>query len=371
MFHSGNFFSGYKPSFYYYPIIFVILLSYQCSKNPIISDKKSATSLSSNWETISNPDSVGWSSEKLEEARYYSRTIQTAAVMIIYDGKVLYQWGEVAHKFKVHSCRKSLLSALYGIHVDNGNIDLSKTMGELGIDDIPPSLSELEKTATIRMLLQARSGIYHPAAAEVPSMQNNRPERYSHAPGTFYYYNNWDFNALGTIFNQETGTDLFEEFKRSIADPIGMEAFLVDDCKYEYELVSIHPAYKFRMTARDMARFGLLFLQKGKWNGVQIISEDWITESTSSYSEVNNNGEINGYGYMWIIAIDTGDHLPNVDLPVGSYAAAGAGGHWCIVIPDYNLVIVHRVNTDIGHDVLDHEVGLLIKKILDAKIRQY
>ncbi|MGD1987249.1 MAG: hypothetical protein PVF30_12220, partial [Desulfobacterales bacterium] len=107
------------------------------------------------WEQIENPDSVGWSSEKLREACEYSQTIQTAAVVIIYRGKVLYHWGEIDRKFWVHSIRKPFLSALYGIHVDEGNIDLSKTMGELGINDYPNQLKPAEKTATVRMLLQS------------------------------------------------------------------------------------------------------------------------------------------------------------------------------------------------------------------------
>ncbi len=140
------------------------------------------------WEMISSPESVGWSTEGLRQAYDFAQNIQTAAVMIIYDGRVLYYWGDITRKFLVHSCRKSFMSALYGIHVAEGNIDLTKTVGELGIDDLSP-LTELEKTATVRMLLQARSGVYHPAACESQGMKDSRPERHSHAPGTFWYYN--------------------------------------------------------------------------------------------------------------------------------------------------------------------------------------
>ena len=332
----------------------------RCSDNPVDSTEKQGIS-PSNWEIISNSDSAGWSSKKLEEAENYSRTIQTAAVMIIFDGKLLYQWGEVARKFKLHSCRKSLMSALYGIHVDNGNIDLSETMAELGIDDTPPFLSDLEKTATIRMLLQSRSGIYHPAAAMSSA---NPPERNSHEPGTYWYYNNWDFNTLGTIFEQETGTKIFEEFKRSIANPIGMEDFLIDDGYYTYNLVSIHPSYGFYMTARDLARFGLLFLQKGKWDDKQIISEEWIEESTTSYSDAGENG---GYGYMWWIAVN-GVHFP-YNVLNGAYSARGQDGHILLIIPDYNLVIVHRVDTFIGNSVSYSEFGRLVRMILNSKIQ--
>jgi CubicO group peptidase (beta-lactamase class C family) len=147
-------------------------------------------------------------------------------------------------------------------------------MEELGIDDNEPSLTPVEKQATVGDLIKARSGIYHPALGESPGMKAKRPKRHSHAPGTFWYYNNWDFNAFGTIFEQETCTKIFEEFDRRIAKPLQMEDFKVDDCRYltsdDYlsyrgagEL-SIHPYYLFRMSTRDLARFGLLFLHQGR-----------------------------------------------------------------------------------------------------------
>jgi CubicO group peptidase (beta-lactamase class C family) len=86
---------------------------------------------------------------------------------------------------------------LYGIHVGRGDIDLDATLAELDIDDITPYLTPIEKTATIRDLLLSRSGIYHEAAGESQSMIDLRPERGSHPPGTYFYYNNRDFNALG------------------------------------------------------------------------------------------------------------------------------------------------------------------------------
>jgi len=161
-----------------------------------------------NWQKAQTPEQLGWSSEKLAEARVYSEKIGSAAVIIVDDGVVVAAWGDVTRKFKCHSMRKSLLSALIGVHVDAGNIDLSKTMKELGIDDYEPSLTLAEKQATVGDLIKARSGIYHEALGENRMMKDMRPARHSHAPGTFWYYNNWDFNALGTIFEQETNNNI-------------------------------------------------------------------------------------------------------------------------------------------------------------------
>src|SRR5207247_606298 len=83
---------------------------------------------------------------------------------------------------------------------------------ELGIDDSEPSLTPEEKKATLGDLLKARSGVYHPALYETPGMKAARPRRSSHAHGTFWYYNNWDFNVLGTVFERQTKNSLFREF---------------------------------------------------------------------------------------------------------------------------------------------------------------
>lgn len=316
------------------------------------------------WERIALPESVGWSSARLQAARDHAATIKTAAVMIILGGRVLDEWGETATKFNIHSIRKSLLSAMYGIHVADGRIDLAKTMEALGADDNEPSLTEMERQATLRDVLKARSGVYHPALYETASMAAARPTRGSHPPGTFWYYNNWDFNVAGTLFERLTKTNLFREFERSIAGPLGMQDYRVEDGQYVTGRDSVYPAYPFRLTARDMARFGLLFLRNGRWGWRQVVPSAWVAESVASYSDAGASG---GYGYMWWVAAN-GKHLPGVSIPDGSYSARGAGGHYILVLPAYDVVIVHRVNTDIqGNAVSAAEFGTLVKLILDAR----
>jgi CubicO group peptidase (beta-lactamase class C family) len=247
------------------------------------------------WQKAKSPELLGWSPEKLAAAQAYSKQIGSAAVMIVEDGIVVDSWGAIARKYQLHSMRKPLMSALIGIHVNEGHIDLSKTMEELGIDDNEPSLTRAEKQATVADLIKSRSGIYHLALGEAPGMKAMRPERHSYAPGTFYYYNNWDFNAVGTIFEQETGAKIFEEFSRRIAKPLQMEDFNVIDCWYDTGTESRHPYYGFRMSARDLARFGLLYLRKGRWKNKQIVSSEWVRESTATHSVI---GSYRGYGYI-------------------------------------------------------------------------
>lgn len=316
------------------------------------------------WEHVPSPESAGWSAEKLRAAQDYSKTIKTSAVMIVVGGLVLDEWGETATRFNVHSIRKSLLTAMYGIHVADGRIDLTKTMADLGMDDNEPSLTPIEKQATLHDLLKARSGIYHPALYETPGMKAARPQRGSHAPGTFWYYNNWDFNAAGAIFERATKNSLFREFKERIADPIGMEDYRLEDGQYVTGADSVYAAYPFRLTARDMARFGLLFAREGRWRWRQLVPAQWVEDSVTPYSDASGSG---GYGYMWWVAAN-GRHVPGVSIPDGSYSARGAGGHYILVIPAYDLVIVHRVNTDVrGNSVSGEEFGRLLKLILDAR----
>ena len=292
------------------------------------------------------PEKVGWSSVKLEEAKAFAEKINSAAVMVLYDGKVFISWGNVAKKYRIHSIRKPLLGALYGIYWGRGKIDLEATLEQLNIDDIPPSLTREEKMASVSDLLKSRSGVYHEAAAESEDMTAARPLRGSHARDTFFYYNNWDFNALGTIFEQVTGAKIFEAFKKEIAEPIGMEDFSLDDCQYSYEeKKSKHPAYNFRMSARDMARFGLLYQRKGNWNGRQIIPPEWIEKSTTAYSAINEEMGL-GYGYMWNVVKPGAGFSKMLFDGMGAFYHTGVGIHALSVLPEPKLVYIYRYDTD-------------------------
>lgn len=323
------------------------------------------------WEVAARPEEQGFSSAKLAAAREYSTTIKTAAVMIVHDGVVVSQWGEVDRKFNTHSIRKSFLATLYGKPVREGKIDLDVTLAKLGLDD-KPALTEEEKKATIRDCLKARSGIYHSALYETEGMKKLKPERSTRAPGTFWYYNNYDFNVSGFIYEKLTGRKIFEAIDQDIAKPIGMEDYSPADGQYVTGEESIYPAYPFRVTARDLARFGLLMLNRGNWNGKQVIDAAWVDESTRYHSDATLSST-SGYGYMWWVARDHNKfpHLPHAKIPEGSYSARGAGGHHVLVIPAYKLVIVHRVNTDTGvrHEVSSANFGRLVQQILAARVQ--
>ncbi len=362
---------------YYAPVLttFFVLLLTACAATTY-TQKTYAREIypGQTWLKYSQPEQAGFSSKKLAHAENFANQIGSAAVMVIYKGAVLADWGDIEKRYMCHSVRKSLLSALYGIYVEKGDVDLQKTMAQLSIDDKPP-LTETEKKSRIIDLLKARSGVYHAAAYETASMKKRRPERGSHEPGTFYYYNNWDFNVLGYIFNKLTGSCIFEKFKSCFAEPLQMQDYRVRDGYYHLEKHhSIYPAYPFRLSARDMARFGLLFLRNGKWKGKQILTEDWIKKSTAQYS-ISTRSKNSGYGYLWwIVKVEPFKSL-------GAYAARGYGGHSIMVVPGADMVFVHRVNTwwDLdfsscikqqGDEVGKSQRLKLFKMILDAKISE-
>lgn len=257
---------------------------------------------------------------------------------MVHQGRIVAQWGDPAVKTPLASARKSLLSALFGNAVERGDINLKQTLAELGIDDNEPSLSAEERSATVRDLLEARSGIYHAALYETPSMAARRPQRASHAPGTFWYYNNWDFNTFGAIYEHATRHSIFDALANEVARPIGMQDYQPSDGKYVTGAASVYPAYPIDMSARDLARFALLYLHKGKWQDQQIVPAHWVEESTKSYSAADFAA---GYGYLWWIGFNN-SIAPAVTLPPGSFSALGYGGQYAFVIPAFDLAVVHR-----------------------------
>lgn len=289
------------------------------------------------------PATQGFSQEGVDQAIAYAKQEGSTSGMIVRHGMVVAEWGNVSARSNLYSARKSLMSALIGIAVARGQIRLDATLAQLGIDDNAPSLSPTEKQATVRMMLEARSGIYHPTVYETAAMQAAKPPRYSHSPGEFWYYNNWDFNTVGAIYRQATGNDIFTALKQEIADPIGMQDYRPSDGHYvSGEPATRYPAYPLNMSTRDLARFALLYLHNGRWRDRQIIPAAWVAESTRSYS----NTPTGGYGYMWWTSTPAhGPRGPDAALERATYWADGHLGQYAVVVPSLDLVVVSRVDS--------------------------
>ena len=315
------------------------------------------------WDSIAQ--NAPWSRDSLRAIGEYVRSTGSGAVMVVDDGRVVAAWGEPARRFPLASVRKSLLHALLGTELARGTLSTSATLAQLGIDDEPP-LTSAERSAHLSDLLASRSGIYHASAFEPSSMRSNRPARGSAAPGERWFYNNWDFNALGTIFEHASGRKIFDAFGERIARPLEMEDYSASDGEYQLEPVSRHAAYLFRMSARDLARFGVLYMRRGAWGSAQLLPQEWVAAGVQAQSDAGTAG---AYGQLWWVARD-GMLVPGVLVDSGAFAARGAGPHYLIVIPTRRLVIVHLTDTDTPSPekyVSRDAVGTMVKRILAAR----
>jgi CubicO group peptidase (beta-lactamase class C family) len=309
------------------------------------------------WQVYQNPEDMGWSIEKLNGSKRYADSIGLAAVMIIYKGAVLSHWGDIERKYLVHSMRKSFLNALYGMSEKDGTVSLNETLDQLQIDDTVNPLTEEEKQANVKELLQSRSGIFLPAAYEG---NPEKPKRGSHPHGRFWLYNNWDFNVLGTILEKKTGKKFFDDLQERLAKPLAMEDVDSLDGHYVHEPKrSQHAAYTFKMSTRDLARFGLLYASNGLWKGKQLVPMSWIEESTKAYS-MSDDGLGLGYGYLWWVD-------QTIFKERGMYSAAGMGGHHIFIFPKDSLVIVVRADTYKMKFVPLNAEYQFLSKILEAK----
>ena len=287
------------------------------------------------WEAA-EPETLGYSSKRMKKAKEQFEDSGGEALLVIVKGYIIADWGATEASFDGRSFRKSLLSSLYGIYVNKGEIDLNRTLGELDINDAG-KLTEQELETPIKYLLSSSSGIYLPAAFEEPA-NRNKPGRGSDKPGERFIYNNWDFNALSTIFNNEASIDLFEAFDRHIAQPLQMEHF---SSKYStvylsQPTLSEHPAYLFQISTKDMARFGLLYLNEGNWRGNQLVPKDWVLESTSPQIETGEKFYYD-YGYLWWVS----KRESKTRRP---FLSRGAQSQYMYVDPSNELIIVFRDN---------------------------
>lgn len=322
------------------------------------------------WERIGDPASAGFCAAKLAEVEATAKGLTTSAMMAVVGGRVLFEYGDVTTVSYLASVRKSVLAMLFGNYVASGKVRLNKTLAEMNIDDIG-GLTDAEKQATIEHLLGARSGIYHEASNSGDDLAS-APPRGSQKPGTYYLYSNWDFNALGTIFEQETGLGIYDALEKDLAVPIGMQDF--DKSRHRRTgdaTKSQHLAYHMNFSTRDMARIGLVMLRDGEWNGKQIVPRDWarkIVQPITRQHEMNppRHREVPfGYGYLWWVW----DGPAAKGAYEGAYTGIGAVGQFITVIPKLDMVIAHKTVPGNQRSVTRPQFLTLVDKLIAAKGR--
>ncbi|HEY7475233.1 MAG TPA: serine hydrolase [Vicinamibacterales bacterium] len=307
------------------------------------------------WGRVADPKAIGYCQDRLDLATARAKQLPTTGMVVIVGGRVLWEYGDLKRVSYLASVRKSILAMMYGNYVQSGRIKLDKTMADLKIDDVD-GLLPAEKEATVLDLLGARSGVYHEAANAActgcGSTAGDPPgPRGSVRHGTYFLYNNWDFNVLGTIFEQETGTNIYDAFERDLATPAGLQDFdRAAQRKSENRRASIHPAYHFYLSTRDMARVGYIMLRGGVWDGKQLVPRDWVHRIVTPVTRV---GDMNpesyrkgpfGYGLLWWIW----DGPFNEGPYKNGYSGIGAVGQFITVLPELDMVIAHKTEPQPG-----------------------
>jgi CubicO group peptidase (beta-lactamase class C family) len=295
------------------------------------------------WQAVSSPEAAGWTQADLDAVRARLQKLPSTGFIAIVGGRTLMEYGDVRAVSYLASVRKSILAMLFGNYVASGKVRLNKTLAAVGIDDIG-GLTPAEKQATIRDLLTARSGIYH-AASNAGDDLARAPTRGSQRPGAYFLYSNWDFNALGTVFEKETGRDIYDALETDLARPVGFQDFnRASHRKTGDANRSIHLAYHMNLSTRDMARIGYLMLREGNWSGRQIIPRQWVHEITQPFTPVTQMNPPArrkgpwGYGYLWWVwdgPSASGGYR-------GAYSGLGAVGQHITVIPVLDLVVAHK-----------------------------
>lgn len=287
--------------------------------------------------------------QSLNTAAFLEET-DAVALLVIKDGAIIYEnyyQGAERNDHRISwSVAKSFLSALIGAAIDRGDIDSV----EDSMDQYTPSLKGTAyEGVAIRHVLNMSSGVrfnedYFDNDSDVIKMTNilaingsldeftTRYKERDFEPGEYMRYVSIDTHALGMVLKGATGKTPSENFEAVLGTKLGFSEgiyYLTDSEDNEYVLGGLN------MTARDYALLGQLFLQKGQWNGEQIISESWVHESTASSAPPRYDGGALRYGYQWWVPRPR----PEPEF-ANDYVAAGFYGQHIYVNPTHGTVIV-------------------------------
>lgn len=236
---------------------------------------------------------------------------------------------------KIRSVTKSVTSALIGIAVDEGMLSgLDQTLGDLIPDRIPAGADPRTAGITIEQLLTMTSGLawdistdYQRLIASDDWVGLTLSQPVVYEPGTFYAYNTGGSHVLSVILAEVTGQDTADYAQDVLFDPLGIER----PTWQRSPQGEISGGFGLELTARDMAKFGYLYLNEGQWDGHVIVPVDFTRASTTYKSPGDSTGGA-AYGYQWWVT----------NTPDGrdAYFALGYGGQYIYVVPSLDLLVV-------------------------------
>jgi CubicO group peptidase (beta-lactamase class C family) len=297
------------------------------------------------------------------------------SLLIIKNGKIVSEnyFGDLDENtcFNIKSINKSILSALIGIAIENGFL---KSVDERVLDILSDITIEngvlLKKEITIKHLLTMHSGLdysensYPFGSDPVFNSQDwvsatlNLPLK--NKPGTIKNYATPNTHLLSAILTKCTKMSTLEFANKYLFAPLGIEGvyWSKDPQGINFGGSEMH------LSSTDLAKFGLLYLNNGKYNEQQIITEDWIKESLQNYVVKENIKWYETYGYLW---------YPRQFGKYSTYQAAGVGGQFIIIVPKHELIIVTTANANCMVGTTENERNLsdfIVNKVIPASINE-
>jgi CubicO group peptidase (beta-lactamase class C family) len=323
------------------------------------------------WE-VSTPEKEGMNSKILNKAFkkarvwgfYYSLIVVRNAKIVAeeyYNGRDRYAMDPL------YSVTKSFTSAIVGIVIDRGFIkNVNQKLGDYFPDLLQSDPDSSKKQITIKQLLTMQSGFDSEKniRKEIDSSPNYLQailsSKLRFSPGTEFLYSTHGSHVLSGIITRATKQIMYDFAMETLFNPIGIEyvAWIHDQNDLTLGGAGIF------LTPRDMARFGYLYIEKGRIGDRQIISEKWVLESTKNQRGFTTSWEEMtdvGYGYQWW----TGK-IQEYEI----YFASGMGGQWILNIPELNMVIVSTMNgsTEKGNKQMESFISLLDLYIIPSVI---
>lgn len=341
--------------------IFILTLLAGCdSSAPSIEDFESIDYRplpGDDWQ-ISTPEEQGLEPMLVAELYHDAAELETLyGLLVVKNGYLIaedyFNEGSVGQKALLQSAAKSITSALVGLALEQGCLSsVEQKMIDFFPDFADRIVDPRKREITLRDMLQMRTG-YPPEESDQALWEAVWSGDYVHLvadfpltsdPGTEFQYSNLTAHWLGIIVARACDTDLKSFGQEHLFDPLGSE---IGDWKKDLDGYN-WAAGEIHVSARDAAKFGMLFLNDGQFEGNQIVPADWVRDSLQTYSEdaYDNVGEFRdiGYGYQWWSA-KVGDHEVNF--------AWGHGGQLIVLLDDLNMVVV--VTADPMYEVYGSE----------------
>lgn len=294
------------------------------------------------------------------------RPINTHAVVVIYKSEIVgehYADGFDKNSiFMGWSMTKSITNALMGILVKEGKLDVNEPA------PVPEWQNDNRNKITLNNLLQASSGLSWSESYFNPSADFHRMFIHSddkaayaasrelvHEPGSFFQYSSGTTNILSRIIKQTVGEDNYYRFPyEKFFYKLGMyHAIMEPDASGTF----VASSYSFA-SARDWARFGLLYLKDGVWNGERILPEGWVKYSTTPAP----SADLGKYGAHWWLNAGDRNNPKNrkyPELPSDAYWADGFEEQFVMIIPSKQLVIVRLGVSHHGFDFTTLATGII------------